>query len=119
MFKLGGLGVILTIAFLMWVISTPVPEERLDRVCTPVEKFGNVVVSLMALVSPEWVNGTRANMNDADYGCQYVIWRLFYEQSWIEEQQRLEQEEQGTPAPLNAEQPLSPPQQSEEGIIVK
>ncbi len=93
MIKLGGLGIVLTVAFLIWCVATSDPHERMERACKPVEKTGNVVVSITALLAEtEWVGKTRNKMNDLDYGCQYIVWRLFYEQGWVEQQQQLRED---------------------------
>lgn len=82
MIKLGGIGTILIVVFLFWVLSAPAAMDKIERGCRPVDWFGSVVTSLFALTSDEWGGGSAMAMANATYGCEYVVWRFFYEDDW-------------------------------------
>lgn len=95
MFKLGGLGVICTIVFVLWVSFASDVYGKFDRACAPVDKFGNFMTSMVGLL----FDSGAAEASDkwwerADYGCEYTLWRLFYEEDYQRElqQQRLAEE---------------------------
>ena len=86
MFKLGGLGVILMIFFGFWIMMASDPYSRFERACAPVDWLGNVSTSFVALSFGDDGKGTADWFAKASYGCQWSIWRLFYEDEWQEHQ---------------------------------
>lgn len=82
MLKLGGVGTILIVVFLFWALSGGSPAARMERGCQPIEWFGNVVTSMTALGSMDLAETTASGFAEATYGCEYVLWRLFYEDDW-------------------------------------
>jgi len=82
MIKLGGVGTILIVHFLIWVLAASTPQAKMQRGCQPVNWVGNVATSLAALTSPEWGAKTDRGFASADYGCRYTLWRFFYEDEY-------------------------------------
>ncbi|OCX68141.1 hypothetical protein A6M27_17035 [Acidithiobacillus thiooxidans] len=70
---------LLLLGFIVWVFLAPNPDVRIDRACAPVQWGGNVVTSLAALSTPELELQVQTGMNKMTYGCEYSIWRLFYQ----------------------------------------
>lgn len=107
MFKLGGLGVVLMLVFAFWISFASDPHARFDRACAPVDKFGNFVTSFIGLFfDRDWAAANDAWFERADYGCEYMLWRLWYEDDY---QQQLQDDR------LNGEQA---PQSGEQGGII-
>lgn len=106
--------------FIGWAMVSDTPTMRMERACRPVNWMGNLTVSMAALTEPstrqasQEIQGqpgkpipqptdkpakplsaqVQETFNDFSYGCQYALWRLFYEKEYIEEQVRLAQEAQ-------------------------
>lgn len=77
--ELSGL---LVLAFIVWTFLAPNPDTRIERVCSPVQWGGNVATSLAALTTPAFELSVQQGMNKLDYGCQYAVWRLFYQKQY-------------------------------------
>lgn len=70
------------VIFIFWVFSAPLPQARIERVCEPIQWVGNLATSTTAL-SSERHTGTAMRWSDKlDYSCQYLIWRLFYQDDY-------------------------------------
>lgn len=68
--------------FVMWVFGAPLPEERIARVCQPINWVGNIATSTTAL-SAENHTDTAVRWNDKlTYSCKYTVWRLFYQDAY-------------------------------------
>lgn len=77
------LGIALA-ALVAWVAVATDPQERIERACQPVLWTGNVMTSLTALTVPQYQDHVDSGFESADYACRYTVWRLFYEQEWLE-----------------------------------
>ncbi len=86
MLKLGGWGIVLTILFSLWCMSASDPHDRFDRACKPVEWTGNLFTSMTLLVWDDFAETMNDSWERIDYGCEYTIWRLFFEKEYIEYQ---------------------------------
>lgn len=84
MLRLGGLGTVLIVGFVIWCLLAPTKGMRLERGCQPVDWFGNMTISLVVMTLPERVETFDYAFAKTDYGCQYILWRLFYESAWQE-----------------------------------
>lgn len=76
------------LGFIFWIIMASSPTERIERVCKPVAWTGNVTTSLAALVTPQFQTASQDWFNKLNYGCEYTVWRLFYQQAYNAQQQR-------------------------------
>ena len=106
--------------FIGWAMISDTPTQRMERACRPVSWMGNLTVSMASLTEPSAKQAShelqgqpgkvpspsldkpikplsaqvQQTFDDFGYGCQYALWRLFYEKEYIEEQVRLAQEVQ-------------------------
>lgn len=68
--------------FILWVFAAPAPQERIVRLCQPIQWVGNVATSTTALSAADKV-GTTARWSDKlSYSCQYMVWRLVYQEDY-------------------------------------
>jgi len=81
---------ILMVLWIGWIVLATSQEERIGRFCQPVIWTGNVATSLTALTVSKYQGNVEEAFDSFDYGCRYSVWRLFYEEQWLEHQ-----EEQG------------------------
>jgi hypothetical protein len=93
---------ILFIVFVGWVLVAGQPSKRIDRVCAPVEWAGNFSTSLSALVVPQYQTTLNAWFDKVDYGCEYLVWRLLYQEDWNKFQAMQAQRAQVAPQPAEA-----------------
>lgn len=77
--ELSGL---LLLGFIVWIFLSPNPDTRIERACSPVQWSGNVATSLAALTTPAFELSVQGGMDKLDYGCQFTIWRLFYQKEY-------------------------------------
>ncbi len=73
---------LLLLGFIVWIFLSPNPDTRIERACSPVQWGGNVATSLAALTTPAFETSVQGGMDKLDYGCQYAIWRLFYQKEY-------------------------------------
>lgn len=73
---------ILFLVFVGWVLIAGQPSKRIDRVCAPVEWTGNLSTSLAALVVPQYQRNLNHWFGKVDYACEYMVWRLLYQEDW-------------------------------------
>lgn len=73
---------LLLLGFIVWIFLAPNPDTRIERACSPVTWGGNVATSLAALTTPAFQVSVQQGMDKLDYGCQYAIWRLFYQKQY-------------------------------------
>jgi len=74
--ELSGLLVLL---FIGYIFIAPQPDQRIERACAHIQWGGNVATSLAALTTPAGELYVQTGMDKLDYGCQYSLWRLFYQ----------------------------------------
>lgn len=104
---------ILFLAFVAWVFLAGNPNSRIENFCRPVGWTGNVVTSLTALVLPDQQTKVQGWFDKLEYGCRYMTWRLFYQETynkWLEETSAAEKSDR-IEAPLKRD---SPPRETEE-----
>ncbi|MHB1826600.1 MAG: hypothetical protein ACYCV6_02765 [Steroidobacteraceae bacterium] len=70
------------VAFIAWVLLAPNASMRIDRVCRPLHWASSGVVSLTALTAPKYEADAQNGGNRVVYGCEYSIWRLFYQKDY-------------------------------------
>lgn len=70
------------LAFILWIILATSPSNRMEHACSPVGWVGNVSVSLVALAAPSYQNDVQKWFDKFEYGCQYTLWRLFYQKEY-------------------------------------
>lgn len=68
--------------FVWWVFTAPVPQERIVRVCEPINWVGNLGTSATALATDNHTGTAERWSDKLDYSCQYMIWRLFYQKDY-------------------------------------
>lgn len=78
----GQIISLLVIVYIGWVMLATTPESRMERACRPVQWTGNVTVSLTNLTVPQWQAQVQDLFDRGEYGCQYSLWRLFYESEY-------------------------------------
>ena len=81
--KSGGVFSILFMVFVAWVFIADGGEQRITRACKPIDWGGVVFESITDLTFPEYSRNVDKWMDSAEFSCQYTVWRLFYEQEWI------------------------------------
>ena len=67
----------------VWMALASTPSERIERVCAPVRWVGNLTTSGVALGVPDTQSRAQKTFNTLDYGCQYSVWRLLYEDEYV------------------------------------
>lgn len=85
---------LLFIGFIAVVFLSTDPHNRIKRACSPISWVGNVVTSLTALVMPQHQERVDGWFDNLDYSCQYMTWRLFYQEDynkWVESQKQASQ----------------------------
>lgn len=73
------------IAVLAWigsVLITTDPQKRIDRFCVPVEYTDRAATSGMQLLDASWGASTHKFFENIQYGCRFVVWKMFYEEEW-------------------------------------
>lgn len=91
----GSIFTGLLILFVLWVAIGNGAEDRIVRSCKPVVWFGNLSVSVVQLIDPDYQDAAQEAFDRMDYGCRYSIWRLLYEKEYLkdlEEKQKAEAE---------------------------
>lgn len=93
--KSGGVASILLIFFVAWVFLADNGQGRLERSCEPVQWVGTIFESIVDLTYPEYSYIVDEGVDSTEYSCQYIIWRIFYEEEWLEyeEEQKIEDAE--------------------------
>ncbi len=88
MMLMKGSG-LFTIAFLVygiWVLIASGNDERISRACRPVEWGGTIVASLTDIVLPEYSFKVDDWTSSIVFSCEYTVWRLFFEDAYLEQQ---------------------------------
>ncbi len=91
------------LGFVFWILAAATPQQRIANACRPVGWTGNVVVSGSALVLPAQQERVQGWFDKIEYGCQYTVWRLFYQDAYNQWKASTE----GGAAPARA--PATPP----------
>lgn len=68
--------------FVFWIFTAPLPQERISRVCEPIHWVGNLATSTTALSSAQHTETSARWSDKLNYSCQYLIWRLFYQEDY-------------------------------------
>lgn len=70
------------VVFIFWVFTAPLPQDRIARTCQPIHWVGNLATSTTALSSEKHTTTTARWSDKLNYSCQYLIWRLFYQDDY-------------------------------------
>lgn len=70
------------LGFLLWIVFSSDPSERITRTCKPVAWVGNAATSVAALTSPTYQRSVDGWFKGLDYGCRYSVWRMFYQEEY-------------------------------------
>ena len=70
------------LGFVIWVFMAPFPQDRIARSCQPINWVGNVATSTTALSSADNTKSTARWSDKLNYSCQYMVWRLFYQDDY-------------------------------------
>ena len=97
----GGFFAILFVLWAGWIVMATSNTARIERFCQPVLWTGNIATSITALTVSKYQDNVEEAFNSFDYGCRYSVWRLLFEESWIDEK---EAEEQALPNDLETPQ---------------
>lgn len=93
--------------FVFWVFIAPVPQDRIDRVCSPIQWVGNLTTSLTALSTEKHTETAVTWADKLDYSCQFLIWRLIYQDDYNQAIKDGLIQPNGAPAaPRNPSQPV-------------
>lgn len=87
----------LFLGFIAWVFISGTPQERINKFCRPVGWGGNAVTSLSALAIPSQQDNVKHWFDKFEYGCEYMTWRLFYQDDYLAYQKSLHDGQSGTP----------------------
>lgn len=79
--EIAGLSVLF---FLLWIFVASSGGERIQRVCAPLDWTSNIVLSAAALASPDSQHSLAKGADKVVYGCEYIVWRLFYQSGFDE-----------------------------------
>lgn len=70
------------LCFVFWVFIAPIPANRIERVCEPINWVGNIATTTTALTT-EGHTATSVRWSDKlNYSCKYMVWRLFYQEAY-------------------------------------
>jgi len=97
---------LLFLAFVVWIFTASSPSIRIENACRPIGWSGNVIVSLSALAMPAHQTKVQGWFNSIEYGCQYTVWRLFYQEAY----NKWREESMGVPVAPSLPAPGSTPQ---------
>lgn len=70
------------LVFILWVFSAPIPQQRIERVCQPINWVGNLATSSTALATDGHTETAVRWSDKLSYSCQYMVWRLFYQEEY-------------------------------------
>lgn len=73
---------ILFLLFVGWIFIPGTPNTRIEHACAPIGWSGNVVTSLSALALPNTQQTAQRWFDKFEYGCQYTVWRLIYQDEY-------------------------------------
>jgi hypothetical protein len=90
---LSMLGALCVLGFLVWIIMSGDPNERIRRACVPTIWMGKVAVAIADLAGGSKVGQTAAAFDEFNYSCRYLVWRTFYYDSYMANRAREEDSE--------------------------
>jgi hypothetical protein len=70
------------IVVMVWVgaiLVTSNASKRIERACFPVGLMDRVVVATVQLLHEPWAADAHHYMKSIEYGCQFTVWKTFYE----------------------------------------
>ena len=79
--SLLGISIII---FTCWIFLAPNKDYRIARACQPVDWFGNISESMVALIYPSIWDQTERTFDSIEYACRYTVWRLFWQKDYTE-----------------------------------
>lgn len=84
----GALVGVALMFYVGWVATVTSPHVRMERACSPVGWVGRVSESFVMLIDSSERSARSAGswFDGASYGCQFILWRVFYEEDWKLEQ---------------------------------
>lgn len=80
---------IIFLFFVGWIFTASSPTARIENACKPIGFIGSVTTSLSSLVVPSQQATVQKWFDKLEYGCRYITWRLFYQESynqWLQSQ---------------------------------
>lgn len=89
---------ILFLVLVGWIFLPGHPNDRIDHACRPIGWTGNVVTSVSSLVLPNHQQTVQGWFDKFEYGCEYTIWRLIYQDDYNKEQAALRAAEEAKKA---------------------
>lgn len=101
------------LVFILWVFAAPIPQQRIQRVCQPINWVGNIATSSTALATDGHTHTAVKWSDKLSYSCQYMVWRLFYQEEYNKavKEGRVVAVPAGEPKPVAGTQVVSPPDQ--------
>jgi hypothetical protein len=90
--EIFGLAIL---GFIVWAFATSSSNERIERVCKPVAWGGNIATSVAALTTAKYQENVNNLFGKVNYGCQYTVWRLFYQKEYNAYQEQLQLQQGG------------------------
>lgn len=63
------------------IFLTSSPSARVERACVPVTVADKVVVAIVQLLHEPWAFDAHQGMLNFEYGCQFTVWKTFYEEA--------------------------------------
>lgn len=75
-------GMIFFVVVMVWfgaIFVTSNPSSRIERTCIPISLMDRVVVATVQLLHEPWAADAHIYMKNFEYGCQFTIWKTFYE----------------------------------------
>jgi hypothetical protein len=72
---------VLVMVWIGAILVTSNPSSRIDRACFPIALLDRVVVATVQLLHEPWAADAHHYMRSFEYGCQFTIWKTFYEES--------------------------------------
>lgn len=70
------------LGFILWVFMAPLPQDRIARGCEPITWLGNLTTSATVLSSEKHAETAVRWSDKLNYSCQYMVWRLFYQDAY-------------------------------------
>lgn len=77
--------------FVGWIFLGAGGGQRIERGCQPIGWAGNVITSMSALAVPSQQVRIAGWFDKFEYGCQYMSWRMFYEDEYQAYQEQRKQ----------------------------
>lgn len=87
MTRSGSFFAIAFIVWVGWIVLATSSEARIGRFCKPVLWTGNVATSVTALTVSKYQDNVESAFDSFDYGCRFSVWRLLYEDEWLDEKE--------------------------------